>query len=109
MLMTILMLSTLLIVGTTIVVVLVNQIKMSSQADQSVMAIFAADAGAENCLYQVRYGSGACAISGAALTNGATYDASYALINGNTLSDIKSTGHYSQTNRKIELTWPYSP
>ncbi len=106
MIMTILMLSTLLIVGTTIVVVLVNQLKMSSQADQSVMAIFAADAGAENCLYQVRYGSGSCTISGT-LSNNAAYNASYTL-NGNN-ADLQSTGHYSQTYRRIELTWTQNP
>lgn len=103
-LLSVLVLGTMLIIGLTISAVMISQIKMTAQAGQSVKAFYAADSGAELCLYQARNLSGPCAgegglISGA-LSNNANYSAQR--IDGTT---INSTGFFGKTSRRVELTW----
>jgi hypothetical protein len=81
-----------------------NQVKMSTDAGQSVLAFYAADAGAELCLYQARQISGACSVEGGSffgtIDNGATFIAQR--IDSTT---IHSTGSFGKASRRIELTW----
>ena len=84
--------------------VLFSQMSMSIDAGQSVAAFYAADAGAEKCLAQIRHpeaNSGPCnspggAISLSTLDNGA----SYKVTRGSGKSLI-STGYFSETSRKV--------
>jgi uncharacterized protein (UPF0333 family) len=103
-LLSVLVLAAVLAMGLTIAKVVVSQISMTDQATQSVRAFYAADAGAELCLYQARRLQNPCATNGGslsgALTNGATYTAQRFSGTG-----IRSTGLFRQTNRRVELTW----
>jgi len=103
-LLSVLVLAAVLVMGLTIARVVVSQITMTNQASQSVRAFYAADAGAELCLYQARRLQDPCGTEGGSisgsLTNGATYTAQR--FSG---TAIRSTGFFKLTNRKVELTW----
>lgn len=95
----VLLLSVLSVIGLGIAVLMTNQIVMSGQVGNSVVAYYAAEAGSEECLYELRHGSGSCPASGL-LDNGADYDVSY-----NGVDTIQSIGHFEGADRKIEITW----
>lgn len=103
-LLSVLVLAAVLVMGLTIAGVVVSQIAMTNQATQSVRAFYAADAGAELCLYQARKLQNPCNAEGGSvsgsLANGATYLAQR--ING---TSIQSTGFYNKTSRKVDLSW----
>jgi len=94
-----LLLTELLVIGLGISFLMVSQIKMSGQVGQSVVAFYAAEAGAEKCLYEVRKGTAVCPATGS-LDNGANYATTY---NGS--DTITSIGQFKDTDRKVELTW----
>lgn len=109
----ILLLSQLLVIGLGVSFLILNQLKMSVQTSQSVLAFYAADSGAERCLLQVRKATGTgcddpdafpSRTTSGTLTNGSSYTAEY--FPG--LRQITSIGRdYSQkTTRKVEVTWP---
>ena len=79
---------------------MIQQIRMSGQAGYSVVAFYAADAGAERCLYEIRK-EGAMSCSHAVdFGSGAKYTTSY---NGSSV--ITSKGEYRGVSRKVELNW----
>lgn len=96
-LLSVLMIGVLLVIGLGVSVLMANQVKMSTDAGQSVLAFYAADAGAERCLMFVRKGGGGC--GSGTLSNGATFSASRP-----NPSTIISTGSYGSTNRRVELS-----
>jgi hypothetical protein len=102
----VLVLSAILTIGLGLSVLALNQIKTMRTVGFSVEALYAADAGAEKCLYQVRQKTGSeCGASGggatsAQLPNGSSFTATKSpgpLIN--------SLGRYQTTSRKVELSW----
>lgn len=78
---------------------ILQQVKMSRQIGDSIVAFYAAESGAEECLYQVRKISGICGFT-RTLDSGAEYTAIY-----NGLNAIESTGEFRNTIRKVELNW----
>jgi Tfp pilus assembly protein PilX len=97
-----LLLITLVIISVGISALVVRQIRMSGQIEYSVIAYYAAEAGAERCLYGVRQ-QGASTCSSGSLDNGATYQASYTSSTPDHI--ITSAGQYSGVSRKLELSW----
>ena len=99
----VLILSVLVTIGLGIAVLISQQIRMSGQTGQSVVAFYAADAGAEKCLYEVRKnGAASCPYTDIPLdfNNRAKYTTTY---NGS--DTITSIGQFMTTNRKVELSW----
>lgn len=125
----ILLLSILLVIGLGISVLMINQIKMSGQLGQSVVAFYAAEAGAERCLYHVRcVGAGEDATTECIAETGAGLDQGCASVGGIILNDdnginyldlpntsyraervtdtsLTSMGRFQITTRKVELDW----
>jgi len=98
----VLLLSILLVIGLGISALMLQQLKLSGQSSQSVIAFYAADAGAERCLYEVRKGSNNCPWTNVSLDIPLTkYTVGYTP--GTNL--IESTGSYRMTVRKLELGW----
>lgn len=97
-------LSVLLLISLTAASVMIYEIKMSLEISNSVPAFFAADAGAEKCLYQARLETGECSVIGGAtsvaLNNGASAVATRAAA-----GRIVSGGNFNSTKRQVELTW----
>lgn len=113
-LLAVLLLAELSVIGLGIATLTVGQIKMSGQVGQSVVAYYAAEAGAEKCLYQARKGTEGCASVGGQISGNLTGDLSEATYeaegNGEvgvypTHGTITSIGQFESTNRKVELTW----
>jgi len=110
-LLTVLILSVLLVIGMGVSTLVLNQIKTMRTVGFSVEALYAADAGAETCLYQVRKETAqGCDGSGSTadvLDNNATFAAEKTI---DTIPDpdihyIRSLGQFQTTSRKIELSW----
>ncbi|MBU1102098.1 hypothetical protein KJ853_00375 [Patescibacteria group bacterium] len=84
--------------------IMLFEIKMSRGIANSIPAFYAADAGAEQCLYEARKTSGGCANVGGtvnySLSNGAAVSATRI-----TNQQIQSSGIFSQTKRKIQVDW----
>ena len=106
-LLSVLILAVILLIGMGISALTLAQIKMAMQAGQSVQALYAAEAGAEKCLYQTRNTEGeeGCAkvgntINGALLNDKATYRAKR-----DEIKKITSSGSFGEVSRKIEITW----
>lgn len=108
----VLLLAQVLVIGVGISILILQQIRMSSQASISVVAFYAADSGAEKCLYQARKETGAeCGTLGG--DGGSIIDesigvgnlvASYtAVFDG--INTITSIGQVRGISRKVELTW----
>lgn len=110
-LLSVLVLSSLLVIGLGYPTLIIIQLKMSRAVKESTQAFYAADAGAELCLYQVKKGiSEGCfsttnggSIAGTLLINGATYSAE-SQKTGPTWT-INSLGQYGATSRKIFISW----
>ena len=99
-LLAVLILSMVSAIGIGISVLIIQQIKMSGQTSQSVVAFYAADAGAEKCLYEVRKNGVADCPYNDTLDNGAEYSTTY---NGS--DTITSIGQFMDASRKVELSW----
>ena len=99
-LLAVLLLTELSVIGLGIATLTVKQLRMSRQVGQSVVAYYAAEAGAERCLYDVRKsGAVSCPYTDVSLSD-AKYSTGY---NGS--DTITSIGQFESTNRKVELTW----
>jgi len=97
----VLLLSILLVIGLGISALMLQQIKLSGQSGRSVIAFYAADAGAERCLYDVRKGTGFCPFGDVFLDIPSTkYNVDY-----NGVDLIESTGTYRTTVRKLQVGW----
>jgi len=95
----VMLLSILLVISSGIATLMLNQIKMSSQIGNSVISYYAAEAGIERCLYNMRKDTGICNYTNEPLDNNATYDTTW---NAGGYP-INSTGHYINTSREIEV------
>ena len=93
-----------LLIALTTATIIMYEVKMVDDLVNSIPAFYAADAGAEKCLYQSRLESGECATAGGVvagvLSNGAQFSATRAAD-----GKIISWGIYGQTKRQVELTW----
>lgn len=112
----------LLLVSLTAATIIVFEIRMSREIANSIPAFYAADAGAERCLFQTR-----CAVSGSPSAEciaevGSGLNGGCASV-GNSINftldntaqvtqakrtlnnQIQSNGLFSGTNRKVELDW----
>lgn len=103
-LLALLLLSVILVIALGGSALMLGQIQMSGQAGQSVVAFYAADAGAERCLYTIRKttASTSCPYTDVSLdfNSQATYTTVY---EGGT--DLTSIGQFGVTSRKLELSW----
>ncbi len=94
------------VISTSAFIVMFQQIKMSRQAGHSVVAFYAAESGAEKCLYQVRNKTGlGCDLGGVrtiseTFSSQANYETTY-----NGTNEIISVGKYLETTRRLRLTW----
>ncbi|MFH1979029.1 MAG: hypothetical protein ABII97_01425 [Patescibacteria group bacterium] len=107
----------LLLISLGMSVLMLQQLKLSSQEGKSTVAIYAAEAGAERCLYQIRcqddlivtttcdseiinscFGGGV--ISGILEDVDANYAAEY---NGS--DELNSVGDFQEARRGLELRW----
>lgn len=94
-----------LMVALTAATIMIYEIRMTREIANSVPALFASDAAAEQCLYQVRKQAGStCASVGGeisiSLDNGATGRAKRA-----SNSKIEASGIFGGTKRQVELIW----
>jgi len=103
----VLLLSELLTIGLGISFLAISQLKMSQQTGNSVVAYYAAESGAERCLYEARKGTGQCPFSDIPLdiSSECTYTTDYATTTDTAI--VTSIGQFKETSRKLELTWTY--
>lgn len=101
-----LVLTVVLTIGLGLSALAFKQIKTMREVSFSVEALYAADAGAEKCLYQVRQeiGSG-CDVSGGGTTSMELSPGLSFIAKKEAGLLINSKGTYKTTSRKIELTW----
>jgi len=107
-LITVLILSMLLIAGMGLSALILQQLKFSGQVGRSVTAFYAAEAGAEKCLYQVWNDDvvGICDTPGALLSEQIDSDLNISFIAEYNGSDrIISRGYFGETSRSLELSW----
>lgn len=81
----------------------IQQVRSSRQTGQSVIAFYAADSGAERCLYDIRKsGAVVCSYTDISLdfSSQAKYTTTYDGFN-----TITSKGEYKDISRKVELNW----
>ncbi|MFH1667872.1 MAG: hypothetical protein ABH884_02505 [Candidatus Komeilibacteria bacterium] len=97
-------LSVIVVIGLGISVLILQQIKTSRQMGQSVIAFYAAESGAERCLYDVRkVGANTCSYNEVSLDFNS--DAKYTTTKSNGADRIDSVGWYQNVSRALELTW----
>lgn len=108
-LMALFVLSVLILIALAASGVMVMEIKMTRQISDSVPAFYAADAGAERCLYQARRGAAGdpCFASPYTPINNITLgnNATFSVIRVSD-KEIDATGDYLQTTRSVEVYWP---
>ncbi len=106
--MSIMVLNILFVIGSGIAFLMFQQVKLSRQAGESVAAFYAADAGAEKCLYQIRKGIGTnCDTLGGGSnsdTINATYNISY-VSSYNGVDTIISKGTRGEASRALQLSF----
>ena len=102
----VLLLSVILLIALGVSSLMIAQLKMSGQVGYSVVAFYAAEAGAERCLYEVRKsGAGSCPFTDVQLETVSPFDNVFYTVTYNGSDTIKSIGQYLGTSRKVELTW----
>ena len=104
----VLLLSVLLVIGLGISILMIQQIKMSGQAGRSVVAYYAAEAGAEKCLYEVRKNEAVSCPDDAnwvQLDTVSPFNEAYYKTTYNGSDTIESTGRFRGTTRKVEASW----
>lgn len=100
----VMVLSVIVVIGLGISVLILQQIKTSGQMGQSVIAFYAAESGAERCLYDVRKtGVSTCSYSEVSL--GFNSNAKYTTTKLDGVDRIDSVGWYQNISRALELTW----
>jgi len=102
-----LLISMLLVISLGVSVLIFQQLKLSGQVGRSVTAFYAAEAGAEKCLYQVwqELDTGCDGTGGLideTLDAGLNTSFKAYYVGGDT---VISTGRYGDTIRTLELTW----
>jgi hypothetical protein len=111
-LMTILILNSIILVVLATASVVVSGVKMSGTQTRSVKAYFAAEAGAEQLLWQYRKSGGSCSFGsestcnfGKNLSNSSFYQAKYSSGNSNSGSMLifVSKGSFLNLSRSVEL------
>ena len=94
----------LLVIGLGVSTLIFQQLKMSGQTGRSAVAFYAADAGAETCLYQVYtnqdFGCGVGDTIEGTLDENIYYTADY-----DGLDTVISIGRYFDTSRALEVRW----
>lgn len=106
MVMTVMILNMLLVIGLGIGVLIFQQVKSSAQSGESVVAFYAAEAGAERCLYEIRQNSArTCPYTNVSLAfdSRARYTTAYDYAVSSTT--MTSTGNFLNVSRKVELSW----
>ncbi len=102
-LLAILLLAELSVISLGIATLAIKQLRMSGQVGQSVVAYYAAEAGAERCLYDIRKSAAvSCPYTNVSLDFDS--DAKYST-NYNGSDTITSIGQFKDTNRKVGLSW----
>jgi hypothetical protein len=119
---TLFLLSILLVIGLGISTLMLQQLKLSSQAGQSTVSFYAADAGAERCLYQTRCGlienptdecieeigpslDGKCASVGGVTTGDLTESNSQYEAKRESETSITSVGQFRTISRSLLISW----
>ncbi len=106
--MSVMILNILFVVGSGVAFLMFQQTKLSRQAGESVTAFYAADAGAEKCLYYVRKNiNGSCNLGGGTSDGdviNATYGISY-VTTYNGSDAITSIGYYKDATRALQLSF----
>ena len=99
-LLTMMILSAGTLIATLIASIVVVQFKLSSDVNNSTIAIYAADSGVEWQLYQIRNGA---AVPVPAMSNGATIST---VVTGSSPNfTIKSLGAYKEVKRQFEVNF----
>lgn len=105
MILTVMILGGIILGATTIAgLLMIYQIRQSTNVKHSTMAIFAADAGVESCLYNWATGPGFPCEFELALDNGASSTVTYSLDEEGNYK-IKSTGQYGNSLRAFEISF----
>ncbi|MDP3003998.1 MAG: pilus assembly PilX N-terminal domain-containing protein [Candidatus Azambacteria bacterium] len=99
-LLTVIIISVVLLITTLISNIVITQLKLAGDINDSVAAIYAADSGVEWQLYQIRYG---VLISTPIMSNGATVSATVTGASPN--FTIKSLGSYRTVKRQFEVSF----
>lgn len=105
----VMILSSLLAIGLGVTAIILPQLKITENIDDSIKAIFAADAGVERCLYNIRKEGGDCS----ALENPYTLanNVSYAKLESTTScppsnpTGYKYEGRYRRVHRALEFCY----
>lgn len=103
-LLTLLISSMILIIVLGVSSIIIMEIKLSRNIEESVMAFYAADAGAEKCLYEINTESGSCSAIGGKFADKLDNDATFEVTRKSNNS-LSSTGKFKSINRKVELNW----
>ena len=99
----ILLLSVLIVIGAGISFLMLRQVRLSGEVGRSVVAFYAAESGAERCLYEIwKNATSSCPFTDISLDfdKQAKYTTSY---DGS--GTITSIGQFKDTNRKVEVSW----
>lgn len=99
----VMIMSMIVVITASMSALMIQQIKMSGQSGYSVIAFYAADAGAEQCLYDLRKGGATdCLYANVPLDSvpSAKYTTTY---DGSGV--ITSKGEYKGVGRKLEVSW----
>ncbi|MCX6813275.1 MAG: hypothetical protein NTV77_02190 [Candidatus Azambacteria bacterium] len=99
-LLTVIIISIVLLIATLIANVVVTQLKLAGDINDSATAIYAADSGVEWQLYQIRNG---VSVPAPAISNGATVSVTVAGASPN--FTIKSLGSYRAVKRQFEVNF----
>ena len=99
-LLTVIIISIVLLTATLIANVVVTQLKLAGDINDSTTAIYAADSGVEWQLYQIRNGG---LVSAPTMSNGAIVSATVTGISPN--FTIKSLGSYRTVKRQFEVSF----
>ena len=99
-LLTIIIISVVLLIATLISNIVITQLKLAGDINDSTTAIYAADSGAEWQLYQIRQGT---SVPAPTMSNGATVSAT---VTGSSPNfTIKSLGAYREVKRQFEVSF----
>lgn len=96
----VMIMSMVVVISASMSALMIQQIKMSGQAGYSVVAFYAADAGVERCLYDIRKAGAINCSYTVDFTSGAKYTVTY-----DGLGVITSRGEYRGVSRKVEVSW----
>jgi len=99
-LLTTIIISIVLLIATLIANIVITQLKLAGDINDSTTAIYAADSGVEWQLYQIRNGA---SVPAPAMSNGATISTT---VTGNSPNfTIKSLGAYKEVWRQFEVSF----